>query len=110
MRAFFAVVILCAASLFSTVSAHAEDPIDTTRTMIEEQITAFLKDDAETAYSFAAPGIRAMYPDKNLFFAMVKKSYEPVYHPGNYAFGRSRSIDDGALIYHEVLILSLIHI
>ncbi|AJC79332.1 MULTISPECIES: DUF4864 domain-containing protein [Rhizobium] len=104
MRAFFAVVILCAASLLSIVSAHAEDPIDTTRTMIEAQIKAFLKDDAETAYSFAAPAIKAMYPDKNLFFAMVKKSYEPVYHPGNYAFGRSRSIDNGALIYHEVLI------
>ncbi len=35
---------------------------------------------------------------------MVKKSYEPVYNPGNYAFGRSRSIDNGAMIYHEVLI------
>ncbi|MGO6908352.1 DUF4864 domain-containing protein, partial [Rhizobium ruizarguesonis] len=73
MRAFFAVLILCAASALSPVSARAEDPIDTTRTMIEEQIKAFLKDDAETAYSFAAPGIMAMYPDKNLFFAMVKK-------------------------------------
>ena len=104
MRAFLAVFILCAASLISTVSARAEDPIDTTRTMIEEQIKAFLNDDAETAYSFAAPGIKAIYPDKNLFFAMVKKSYEPVYHPGNYAFGRSKSVDDGAMIYQEVLI------
>jgi hypothetical protein len=63
-----------------------------------------LNDDVDTAYSFAAPGIKAIYPDKNVFFAMVKKSYEPVYHPGNYAFGRSRSIDNGAMIYHEVLI------
>ena len=57
-----------------------------------------------TAYSFAAPGIQARYPDKNAFFEMVKKSYQPVYHPGNYAFGRSRSIAAGATIYHEVLI------
>ena len=49
MRAFFAVLILCAASALSPVSARAEDPIDTTRTMIEAQINAFLKDDAETA-------------------------------------------------------------
>jgi hypothetical protein len=88
----------------SGMAARAEDPVQTTQTMIEEQIRAFLKDDADTAYSFAAPGIKAMYPDKNVFFAMVKKSYEPVYHPGNYAFGRSRSIADGATIYHEVLI------
>ncbi len=104
MRAFLAVVILCAASLVVLVAARAEDPIDMTRTMIEAQIKAFLNDDVDTAYSYAAPGIKAVYPDKNVFFAMVKKSYQPVYHPGNYAFGRSRSIDNGAMIYHEVLI------
>ena len=71
---------------------------------IEKQIEAFLKDDAEAAYAFAAPGIQARYPDKESFFAMVKKSYQPVYHPGNYAFGRSKTIGDGAMILHEVLI------
>lgn len=104
MRAFFAVLILCIASAMSGISAHAEDPVQTAQSMIEEQIRAFLKDDADTAYSFAAPGIKAMYPDKDVFFAMVKKSYEPVYHPGNYAFGRVKSIDDGAVVYQEVLI------
>ncbi len=104
MRAFLAVFVLCAVSAMSGMAAHAEDPVQTTQSMIEEQIRAFLKDDADTAYSFAAPGIKAMYPDKNVFFAMVKKSYEPVYHPGNYAFGRNRSIDDGAMVYQEVLI------
>jgi hypothetical protein len=104
MRALSAVLILCAAFFVSRAPVNAEDPLDTTRNMIEEQIRAFLKDDADTAYSFAAPGIKALYPDKNLFFAMVKKSYEPVYHPGNYAFGRSRSIDNGGTIYQEVLI------
>ena len=99
MRAFLAVLVLCAVSAMSGMAAHAEDPVQTTQSMIEEQIRAFLKDDADTAYSFAAPGIKAMYPDKNVFFAMVKKSYEPVYHPGNYAFGRNRSIDDGAMVY-----------
>ena len=100
MRALLVALLL----LFTAPPSMAEDNIETTKGIIERQIDAFLKDDAETAYSFAAPGIKAMYPDKNVFFAMVKKSYEPVYHPGNYAFGRSRSIDDGALIYHEVLI------
>ncbi|SCW75681.1 protein of unknown function [Rhizobium mongolense subsp. loessense] len=104
MRALYSVSALCAALIFVSIPARAEDPVETTRHIIEDQITAFLKDDAETAYSFAAPGIKAMYPDKGVFFAMVKKSYEPVYHPGNYAFGRSRSIDNGAMIYHEVLI------
>lgn len=104
MRAFFAVLILGLTAIVTPSPARAQDPLDTTRSMIEAQIKAFLQDDSEKAYSYAAPGIKAAYPDKNLFFAMVKKSYEPVYHPGNYAFGRSRSIDNGAMIYHEVLI------
>ena len=104
MRALSAVLLLSAALLTAPLQARAEDPIATTQQIIEGQINAFLKDDPDTAYSYAAPGIKALFPDKNVFFAMVKKSYEPVYHPGNYAFGRSRSIDNGALIYHEVLI------
>ena len=84
--------------------ALAQDRIDATRQIIERQIEAFLKDDAEAAYAFAAPGIQARYPDKDSFFAMVKKSYQPVYKPGNYAFGRSKTVDDGAMILHELLI------
>ena len=84
--------------------ALAQDRIDATRQIIERQIEAFLKDDAEAAYAFAAPGIQARYPDKDSFFAMVKKSYQPVYKPGNYAFGRSKAVDDGAMILHELLI------
>ncbi len=69
MRALSSVSALCAALIFVSIPARAEDPVETTRHIIEDQITAFLKDDAETAYSFAAPGIKAMYPDKGVFFA-----------------------------------------
>lgn len=86
------------------LGAQAEDATVASRTVIEKQIDAFLKDDADTAYSFAAPGIKARYPDKAAFFEMVKRSYSPVYQPGNYAFGRSRSVSDGAMVVHEVLI------
>jgi hypothetical protein len=104
MRAFFAVLVLCAASLISFTSAQADEPLDTARTIIQNQIKAFLQGDSDTAYSFAAPGIKALFPNKDLFFAMVKKSYEPVYHPGNYAFGRGAAVADGAMVYQEVLI------
>jgi len=89
---------------FLPLPVHAEDTIEATRHVIEQQIDAFLKDDAAAAYAFAAPGIQARYPDKDSFFAMIKKSYQPVYKPGNYAFGRSKSVGDGAMILHEVLI------
>jgi len=100
MRALLVALLL----LFNGLPALADDNIAATKDIIERQIDAFLKDDAATAYSFAAPGIKARYPDKDAFFAMVKKSYHPVYHPGNYAFGRNKSFDDGATILHEVII------
>ncbi|MFK0165523.1 DUF4864 domain-containing protein [Rhizobium sp. NPDC090279] len=102
MRAFSIAAFLCCIAFASAV--RAEDPVQTAQNLIEQQIEAFLHDDAATAYSFAAPGIKALFPDKDSFFAMVKKSYQPVYHPGNYAFGKSRAIDNGAVVYQEVLI------
>ncbi len=102
MRAFSFAVFLCCFAFMPV--AYAEDPVQTAQSLIEQQIEAFLQDDAATAYSFAAPGIRALFPDKDSFFAMVKRSYQPVYHPGNYAFGKSRAIDNGAVVYQEVLI------
>lgn len=102
MRMFPALVSLAAISM--PLAAVAEDPVEGSRLIIQKQIEAFLNDDAEAAYAFAAPGIRARYPDKDAFFAMVKKSYQPVYHPGNFAFGRSKNIENGAMILHEVLI------
>lgn len=93
--------------LILALEARAEDPVLTAQTLIQGQIEAFLQNDATAAYSFAAPGIKALFPDKDVFFAMVKKSYQPVYHPGNYAFGKSRAIDNGAVVYQEVLITGI---
>jgi hypothetical protein len=104
MRAVPAITIAFTACLVASTPVSAEDPVDMSRQVIQRQIDAFLKDDADTAYSFASPGIKARYPDKTAFFAMIRNSYQPVYHPGNYAFGRSKSIADGALILHEVTI------
>ncbi|EJK81805.1 DUF4864 domain-containing protein [Rhizobium sp. AP16] len=104
MRALSLAVMLC---LILAPKAQAEDPVQTAQTLIQGQIEAFLQNDAATAYSFAAPGIKALFPDKDVFFAMVKKSYQPVYHPGNYAFGKSRAIDNGAVVYQEVLITGI---
>ncbi|MGA1804294.1 DUF4864 domain-containing protein [Rhizobium sp. HT1-10] len=91
-------------TLAMMLPASAEDARSAAQQVIEKQIQAFLHDDADAAYSFAAPGITAKFPDKSTFFAMVKKSYQPVYRPGNYAFGRSKSENDDALLYQEVLI------
>ncbi|WP_291002857.1 DUF4864 domain-containing protein [Hoeflea sp.] len=83
--------------------ARANDAA-TARGVIESQIEAFLADDMATAYSFAAPSIKRLYPDQERFSAMVRRGYQPVYRPGNYAFGRGKIAPDGAGIVQEVLI------
>lgn len=82
--------------------AYAEEPVDTAQGIIQNQIAAFLNDDAKTAYSFASPTIRGKFPNETAFFDMVKKGYGPVYRPGNFAFGRSKV--EGDMVVQEVLI------
>lgn len=84
--------------------AQTEDPAGMAKGVIEQQITAFLNDDAVAAYSFASPEIKSVFPNADRFFEMVKKSYGPVYRPGNYAFGRNKISPDGAVAFQEVLI------
>lgn len=89
--------------LVSLAPVRADD-VALARTIIESQIEAFLSNDMTAAYSFASPSIKQIYPDETRFFDMVKRGYQPVYRPGNFAFGRSKAASDGASIVQEVLI------
>ena len=55
--------------------------------IIEQQLQAFLRDDGATAYSFAAPTIKQMYPTVEAFMAMVRQGYPQVYRPRSHSFG-----------------------
>ena len=87
--------------LFAT-ALGAEEPIDTAQLIIKNQIAAFLSNDAATAYSFASPAIKEKFLNQNLFFEMVRRTYQPVFRPDNFAFGRSKV--EGDQIIQEVLI------
>lgn len=98
------VLAVSALLLAAPPAALAEDPVVAGQSIIERQIAAFLKNDADAAYSYASPTIKSIFPDKDRFFDMVRKSYAPVYRPGNYAFGRSKSINGGETVIQELLI------
>lgn len=98
----FAIALGVATQLAAAGSCWADEPVDTARSIIQDQITAFLNDDADAAYSFASPAIRGKFPDKTAFFDMVRRGYQPVYRPGNFAFGRSKVVGDQVI--QEVLI------
>lgn len=76
-----------AAALAGPASAQSEAETGAARTVIQGQIEAFGKDDGAGAWSYAAPGIRALYPTPETFMAMVRKGYAPVYRPKSWSFG-----------------------
>ena len=53
---------------------------------IEQQLDAFIRDDAATAYSFAAPSIKAMFPTEDIFMRMVQQGYPQVFRPRAHQF------------------------
>lgn len=71
----------------------ATEDVADIRNMIIGQIDAFRKDDAEKAFSYAAPKIRRIFRTPEVFLHMVRKSYQSVYRPQTYKFRTIRRID-----------------
>ena len=67
------------------------------RALIEAQLSAFASDDANKAFSLAAPAIQTMFVSADRFLAMVRQSYPVVYRPASVSFLQPEWID-GKLI------------
>ena len=65
--------------------------------IITQQIEAFGHEDPDTAESFAAPGIKARFPDPKDFLAMVHKSYAPLIHPRSTHFDETGTTGGGPM-------------
>ena len=99
--------LLLAISLFVSPAIAASDTLSaqdqqTVQSVIKGQIEAFLADDGDAAFQFAAPNIKSFFPNANLFMDMVKRGYQPVYRPNNYKFGKTHR--DDARIAQSVFI------
>ncbi len=64
------------------------------REVIEAQLAAFAADDADKAFSYAAPGIRAMFVTAERFLAMVRQGYPVVHRPATVTFLKPEWLDD----------------
>ncbi len=75
---------------FISVAAFAQSISETEKTefqrIITAQISAFRADDGPTAYSFAAPVVRNVFPTPEIFMSMVKRGYPQVYRPQAFNF------------------------
>lgn len=57
------------------------------RDVIQGQIDAFGRDDADAAFAYASPAIRSLFGQSAVFMDMVRQGYPPVYRPQMFEFG-----------------------
>jgi hypothetical protein len=87
------ILVLLAAFLLNLIVPAFADDVTNAQSVIRAQEDAFRRDDAASAYFYAAPGIREMFPQADLFMFMVQKTYAPVYRHKSFDFGEARTAD-----------------
>jgi len=87
------IVLLFAMLIGLAAPARAADDIAAAQGIIRSQVEALGHDDAAAAYSFAAPAIKDMFPQADIFLSMVQHSYAPVYRHRSFEFGEARAAD-----------------
>ena len=98
-----AIVLLLALLLGLAAPAAADDDVAAAQSVIRAQEQAFSRDDAAAAYSHAAPEIKQLFPQADIFLQMVQQGYAPVYRHKSFEFGEARS--DGGRIAQRVQIV-----
>lgn len=87
-----AVVLLTALLLCLAAPVRADD-VAAAQNVIRAQEQAFARDDAAAAYSYAAPAIREIFPQADIFMRMVQQGYAPVYRHRSFEFGEAKMAD-----------------
>ncbi|MBC8129144.1 MAG: DUF4864 domain-containing protein [Rhizobiaceae bacterium] len=85
---------LCLAASLMAGPAAADDAADI-KTVISGQLQAFKAGDGAAAYSFAAPNVKAMFPNADMFMTMVEGGYAPVFRSSNATFGELKAEGSG---------------
>src|SRR5215211_1334480 len=87
MRAF---VLLLMLLIGLSAPALAADDVAAAQSVIRAQEQAFGRGDAAAAYSYAAPAIRELFPQAEIFMMMVQQGYPPIYRHRSFEFGEAR--------------------
>ncbi len=80
--------VLLALPAVGAASQEPEAPAEqqAIRKVIQSQIEAFQRDDAEAAFALASLGIQERFGTAENFLAVVRMGYEPVYRPRHFRF------------------------
>ena len=99
-----ALAFILAPFLFLSSAWAGEAEVKAAQGVIDSQLRAFLADDGNLAYSFAAPNVKRIFPTVEAFMGMVTSGYPPVHRPKNYAFGKVEEMSATSII-QQVLIV-----
>ena len=88
-----AIVLLLMLALGLVPAARAADDVAAAQSVIRSQEQAFSRGDAAAAYSHAAPAIRQIFPQADIFMMMVQQAYPPIYRHRSFEFGEARAVD-----------------
>jgi Domain of unknown function (DUF4864) len=90
--------------LFLLAPARAESPDQQAfQAVISGQLDAFKTEDYQTAYSYAAPIVKGVFPNVDTFMAMVKRGYGPIYKNSKYVFTELKTDTLGRPAQHVII-------
>lgn len=96
--AFAALALALTTTAWANQAAPADVPtatIERMQAVITAQIDAFVNEDADAAYAFAAAPIKMRFPSANLFVSMVERGYPAVYSPQSFSFAAAALTPNG---------------
>jgi len=91
------------------MAARAEDPAvgptdaAAIRSVISDQLGAFLRDDQTAAFADASPTIQEIFHDPETFMQMVRSAYQPVYRSSSVEF-RELGMVEGRLVQRVYMV------
>jgi hypothetical protein len=89
-------LVLLALLIGFAAPARAADDVAAAQTVIRSQVEAFGHDDAQAAWSYAAPEIQGRFHQADIFLMMVQQGYPPVYRHRSFEFGEAK-VSDGVI-------------
>jgi Domain of unknown function (DUF4864) len=85
------VLVLLLSLVLNWAAPARADDVSAAQSVIQAQEQAFSRGDAAAAYSHAAPEIKQLFPQADIFMQMVRQDYAPVYRHKSFEFGEARA-------------------
>ena len=84
-------IILALVFLFGLAAPAFADDVAAAQSVIRAQEQALIRGDAAAAYSHAAPEIKQLFPQADIFLQMVQQAYPPIHRHKSFEFGEARA-------------------